>query len=87
VHEIIRKFVESGEIPKSRIDESFNRIMKLKYRLNHNPDETYRKELMQAHQEALASEKLVLEKTQENKALLEKAAEQGQSSKKSKKKK
>lgn len=30
VHALIKKFVASGEIPKSRIDESFQRIMKLK---------------------------------------------------------
>ncbi len=30
VHGIIKKFVASGEIPKTRIDESFHRIMKLK---------------------------------------------------------
>lgn len=56
VHEIIRKFVESGEIPKERIDESFKRIMKLKYRLNHNPDEVYRKELADAMQRAQMAE-------------------------------
>ena len=30
IHSIIKKFVASGEIPKSRIDESFKRIMRLK---------------------------------------------------------
>jgi beta-N-acetylhexosaminidase len=30
IHAIIKKFIVSGEIPKSRIDESFRRIMKLK---------------------------------------------------------
>ncbi len=46
VHEIIRKFVERGEIKKERIDESFKRIMKLKYRLNHTADEIYQKEIV-----------------------------------------
>jgi beta-N-acetylhexosaminidase len=56
VHEIIRKFVESGEISKARIDESFKRIMNLKYKLNHNVDDTYRKELAVANQRALMAE-------------------------------
>jgi beta-N-acetylhexosaminidase len=33
VHTIIRKLVETGEIPQKRIDESFERIMKLKSKL------------------------------------------------------
>ena len=56
VHEIIRKFVESGEIPKARINESFKRVMDLKYRLNHNADEIYRKELAMAAQRARMAE-------------------------------
>ena len=52
VHEIIRKFVENGEIPKARIDESFKRIMDLKYKLNHNTDEAHRKELVTIMQQA-----------------------------------
>lgn len=34
VHDIIRNFVNSGEIKKSRIDESFKRIMKLKRQIS-----------------------------------------------------
>src|SRR6478609_1667350 len=34
VHDIIRNFVTSGEIKKSRIDESFKRIMKLKRQIS-----------------------------------------------------
>jgi len=34
VHAVIRKMVEEGVIPQTRIDESFRRIMKLKQRLN-----------------------------------------------------
>ena len=33
-HRIIKNLVESGEIPEERIDESYNRVMKLKSRLN-----------------------------------------------------
>src|SRR5258706_15949710 len=34
IHSIIKKFVASGEIPKSRIDESFKRIMRMKKSIN-----------------------------------------------------
>ena len=34
VHQIIKQMVESGEIKKERIDESYNRIMALKKKLN-----------------------------------------------------
>jgi len=34
VHDIIKNYVASGEIKKSRIDESFKRIMKLKKRIS-----------------------------------------------------
>jgi beta-N-acetylhexosaminidase len=34
VHDVIRNFVNSGEIPRARIDESFRRIMKLKKRIS-----------------------------------------------------
>jgi beta-N-acetylhexosaminidase len=34
VHGIIKKFVASGEIPKSRIDQAFKRIMTLKYSIS-----------------------------------------------------
>ena len=36
VHDVVRKFVNSGEIKKSRIDESFKRIMKLKKQISPN---------------------------------------------------
>src|SRR6267154_2700070 len=34
VHDVIKNFVDSGEIKKERIDESFKRIMKLKKRIS-----------------------------------------------------
>jgi beta-N-acetylhexosaminidase len=86
VHEIIRKFVESGEISKARIDESFHRIMKLKYRLNHNPDEAYRKELIAAQQQTISAEKKALKNEGETKVTKEKYEDEVQSPKKSKKK-
>ncbi len=86
VHEIIRKFVESGEISITRIDESFKRIMKLKYRLNHNPDEIYRKELVAARQQAMISERMMLENQKDAKTMKEKYEQELKSSKRSKKK-
>jgi beta-N-acetylhexosaminidase len=51
VHEIIRKLVEKGTISKERIDESFERIMKLKGRLSSSQEEYYRTELIKAKTE------------------------------------
>jgi beta-N-acetylhexosaminidase len=52
VYATIRGFVESGQISKARIDESFRRIMKLKKQLNYTASD-YRKELVKVKQEAL----------------------------------
>lgn len=51
VHEIIRKLVENGTISKERIDESFDRIMKLKGRLSSSEEEYYREELIKTKTE------------------------------------
>jgi beta-N-acetylhexosaminidase len=51
VHEIIRKLVEDGSITSERIDQSFDRIMLLKKRLNTNVENYYRRELMKAQAE------------------------------------
>ncbi len=51
VHTTIRGFVESGQISKGRIDESFRRIMKLKKQLSHTASD-YKEELSKAQQEA-----------------------------------
>ncbi len=48
VHQIIRKFVESGTIKRERIDQSFERIMKLKARLNNSEETYYRNEWLKA---------------------------------------
>jgi beta-N-acetylhexosaminidase len=45
VHEIIRRFVEDGTISKERIDQSFKRIMNLKWQLNGGRAEYYRQTL------------------------------------------
>lgn len=48
VHGIIKKFVADGTISKERIDQSYNRIMKLKQQLNGGRIEYYRKALVEA---------------------------------------
>ena len=59
VHAIIRNFVEDGSIPKARIDESFERIMRLKRRLGPAEREFYQKELARTQKElALANQKI-----------------------------
>lgn len=45
VHGIIRSLVESGQIRPERIDEAFNRVMKLKSRIGFPAEEYLRKEL------------------------------------------
>jgi beta-N-acetylhexosaminidase len=47
VHQIIRTMVDKNEIPASRIDDSYKRIIHLKSRLK-NQNEYYRKELVAA---------------------------------------
>lgn len=44
VHQIIKGFVASGEIPKSRIDESFRRVMRLKKMIQVTEIERLKKE-------------------------------------------
>lgn len=81
VHEIIRKMVESGEIKKERIDESFKRIMKLKSRLQNPID--YQQQFEKAEQRVVQLEAQLKAQQQ-----LEKEREEaGKSKKKSKKKK
>lgn len=41
VHSIVRGFVEGGVIPQARIDESYDRILKLKQRLSEDPIRDY----------------------------------------------
>ena len=87
VHEIIRKFVESGEITKARIDESFKRIMNLKYKLNHNADDIYRKELAGAKARARIAEQEASRAIEQSKKSSEEAAKSSQQEEKSDKKK
>ena len=85
VHEIIRKFVEDGTIPASRIDESFRRIMVLKNRLGGKAEEYYRQELVKAKQEALRQEKIAEENARRAKEEAMKALEGKKKSEKRKK--
>ncbi len=51
VHSIIRGMVDGGQIPRERIDESFNRILKLKSRLGSTQAEYLYRELNKANEE------------------------------------
>ena len=53
VHEIIRMYVERGEISRERINESYTRIKKLKQRLNYTTGDALAKELATANQEIM----------------------------------
>jgi beta-N-acetylhexosaminidase len=85
VHEIIRKFVEEGTIPASRIDESFRRIMVLKNRLGGTAEEYYRQELVKAKQEAIRNEELAKANEQRAVEMAKQALESEGKSKKKKK--
>jgi beta-N-acetylhexosaminidase len=51
VHSVIRSFVEKGEIPLQRIEESFGRIMKLKARLALSDEDRLELELAKVSEE------------------------------------
>ncbi len=85
VHSIIRKFVEDGSIPKARIDQSFERIMKLKRKLGPPEIKFYQKELAKAQKElVLANQKI---KTQDSLLINQKKGTELEEVKKSRKKK
>lgn len=96
VHAIIRSLVESGQIKQERIDESFERIMKLKSKLGYSQQEALLSELnatrmeLQKLQESAGVNKKEATEVKEQKADEKPAEEQtdaGQTSKKKKKKK
>ncbi len=71
VHAIIKSFVATGAIPKSRIDESFNRIMKLKGSLSTKFDEikslmTEIQQMKLAQQRAVEAAKKAVEAALQN---------------------
>ena len=58
VHRIIRKFVQDGTIPQERIDQSYNRILSLKNKLNQTSAEYYREQLVETKKEVLKAEEI-----------------------------
>jgi beta-N-acetylhexosaminidase len=56
VHQIVKDLVTRGQIPASRIDESYRRIMKLKQQLIVPDDELHRQELITIKAEARTRE-------------------------------
>jgi beta-N-acetylhexosaminidase len=73
VHSIIRKMVESGAIPRKRIDESFKRIMKLKKRLPFTDKSKLFQQELQTKQKELDSAKAILAEHEQYKDVIEKA--------------
>lgn len=93
VHEIIRKLVENGTISKERINESFERIIKLKGRLSSSPEEYFKSELIRTKAElekqrqvAELNEKRAVEMTEQLKKQAETTDQQSSKGKKKKKK-
>jgi beta-N-acetylhexosaminidase len=88
VHGIIRKLVESGEIPKERIDQSFRRIMELKAKMTGSSAEFYRKELVKSKKETAQvikeNERLAREAVEQAKRYQQQNEEVKKSSKKKK---
>lgn len=86
VHGIIRKFVQDGTLPASRIDESFRRIMALKQRLGGDVETYYKSELIRL-QNQLAEKERLWQLNQEKAEEAEKGAIREVEEKKNKKKK
>ena len=89
VHTIIRTLVERGKIKPERIDEAFNRIIKLKSRIGVPAEEYLRHELDATRQELVALKKSLENKPQvkENKSSGADPATEPQEEKTKKKKK
>jgi beta-N-acetylhexosaminidase len=84
VHTIIRQMVQTGEIKKERIEQSYKRILKLKSRLSENEVTSHYKEQLEKSKRELAeAQKVIL--SQEEKIKTLQTSEQP-SKKKSKKK-
>jgi beta-N-acetylhexosaminidase len=71
VHSIIYKMVESGEISRSRIDESYKRIMKLKERLNANNRAVHYQQELEKSNQALTEAQAQLRSAEEKIKTLE----------------
>ena len=61
VHQIIRKLVQTGVVPASRIDESYKRILALKKSIGNSREEYYRTEMIRAQQQAKRNAELAAE--------------------------
>jgi beta-N-acetylhexosaminidase len=83
VHQIIKDFVQKGEIPAVRIDESYRRIMKLKKQLVDNSDQIN----ADLNKDLVASSKREEQLQKENARLKEQLADSVPKKKKRKKKK
>ena len=62
VHSIIRALVESGQIHRERINESFDRVMKLKLGIGYTEEENLHRELNAAQQELATLKKAIAPK-------------------------
>lgn len=95
VHGIVRSMVEKGEIPRSRIDESFKRIMQLKKRLIESSAEASQQQsidrlqiaLNKAEADLAATQEALKVKSEELVKIQQEALTQEQPKKKKKKKK
>ncbi len=70
IHSIIKKFVASGEIPKSRIDESFKRIMRMKKSITSENEQI--KRMIQESQRMTQLHKQEMQRALEERNLIEK---------------
>ncbi len=89
VHQIVRSMVQRGEISQSRINASYNRIMRLKSKLNSNKD-FYREDYLNAQSIIRQKDEVAIHKAELEKALAaewEKRNQEAQSKKKNKKRK
>jgi beta-N-acetylhexosaminidase len=84
VHSVIRSFVEKGEIPLQRIEESFGRIMKLKARLALSDEDRLELELANVSEELY---KLKQERANTSNSVSEPASNQEQTAPSGKKRK
>ena len=82
VHQIIKDFVKKGDISTERINQSYQRIMKLKSQLGKSEADVYEEKLEDILNQAKAQEEKLLEENAE----LKKQLEESQLTKKEKKK-
>ncbi len=76
VHSIIKKFVASGEIPKSRIEESFKRIMELKKNLKQSDVKTLQSQVLKLSHQVQVQKSLAEQNAEQVKQLFNEAERQ-----------